>query len=215
MLQPGESEVITIPFDEYTFRYFNVKTNKFEVEGGAYELYICAASNDVRFTSSIEKQGTSDVLPYDAEALPEYFSGNVKNISDEEFKTLYGKEIPNGELNFVNAKKTRIALNENNLFADLKYARGWTGRLTYHVLHALIKFGNKHNKNLANAIIMGPWSFPMRAISRMMNMPMTKAMGLMKMFDGHFFKGLHQFLHGSKGTPKYPKDSHYQKKAKA
>lgn len=215
LLQPGEDETIVIPFDEYTFRYFNAKTKKFEIEDGEYEIYLGSASNDIRFTSSIHKEGTTSVLPYNAETIPEYFSGNVKNISDEEFKTLYGKEIPNGELNFVNKKKTRIALNENNLFADLKYARGWTGRLTYHVLHGIIKYGNKHNRNLANAIIMGPWSFPMRAISRMMNMPMKKAMGLMMMFDGHFFKGFHQFLHGGKGTPKYPKDSHYKKKVKA
>ncbi len=215
LLQPGEEETIIIPFDEYTFRYYNVETKKFEIEDGEYEIHVGAASNDIKFSSSIKKEGTTDKLPYAEAEIPEYFSGKVKDVSDDEFKKLYGKEIPNGELNFVNKKKTRIALNENNLFADLKYARGWTGRLTYHVLHMLIKFGNKHNKNLANAIIMGPWSFPMRAISRMMNMPMKKAMGLMNMFDGHFFKGLHQFLHGSKGTPKYPKDSHYQKKAKA
>jgi beta-glucosidase len=215
LLQPGEEETIIIRFDEYTFRYFNVATKKFEIEDGEYEVYVGASSNDIKFTSTIKKEGTTKELPYNEADIPEYFSGKVNGVSDEEFAKLYGKEIPNGELNFVNKKKTRIALNENNLFADLKYARGWTGRLTYHVLHGLIKFGNKHNKNLANAIIMGPWSFPMRAISRMMNMPMTKAMGLMKMFDGHFFKGLHQFLHGSKGTPKYPKDSHYQKKTKA
>ncbi len=212
LLKPGESEMLFISFDEYSFRYFNVKTNRFEIEAGSYEIYLGSSSDDIRYTGSVTKEGTTDVLPYDAEKLPDYFTGKVKDIKDEEFGLLYGNEIPNGEFDFVNAKKTRIALNKNNLFEDLKYARGWTGRLTYHALHLVIRIGNKFNKSLANMIIMGPWSFPMRATSRMMNMPMKKAEGLMMMFDGHFFKGLHQFIH-SKG-PKYPKDSHYQKQTK-
>ncbi len=212
LLNPGEEETITISFDEYSFRYFNVKTNKFEVEGGAYEVYLGNSSQDIFFTGSVNKEGTTDVLPYDESKLTKYFKGDVKDVSDEEFKELYGHDIPNGEFDFVNDKKKRIHLNKCNLFEDLKYARGWTGRLTYHALHMVIRIGNKFNKGLANMIIMGPWSFPMRAVSRMMNMPMKKAEGLIMMFDGHFFKGLHQFLH-SKG-PKYPKDSHYRKAEK-
>lgn len=212
LLQPGEEETLFIAFDEYSFRYFNVRTNRFEIEGGKYEIYLGGSSADIRFQGEITKEGTSDIIPYSQDKLADYFSGNVKHVSDDEFKELYGNEIPNGEFDFVNSKKTRIALNKCNLFEDLRYARGWTGRLTYHALHLVIRIGNKWNKNLANMVIMGPWSFPMRATSRMMNMPMKKAEGLMMMFDGHFFKGLHQFLH-SKG-PKYPKDSHYQKPAK-
>ena len=214
LLAVNEEEEIFIPFDEYTFRYFNSKTAKFEIEVGEYEIYLGTSSADIFFEGKVTKEGTTDILPYDEAALPSYYSGKIASVSDEEFKTLYASEIPNGEFNFTNKKKTRIALTKNNLFCDLKYARGWTGRTFYHALHMVIRFGNKHNKGLANMIIMGPYSFPMRSLSRMMNMPMKKAEGLIMMFDGHFFKGFHQFLHGSKGTPKYPKDSHYQKKAK-
>ncbi len=212
LLNPGEEETLTISFDEYSFRYFNVKTNKFEIEGGEYEIYLGTSSQDIFYNGSVSKVGTTDVIPYDETKLAKYYKGDVKEISDDEFKELYGHDIPNGEFDFVNDKKKRIRLNKCNLFEDLKYARGWTGRLTYHALHLVIRFGNKFNKGLANMIIMGPWSFPMRAVSRMMNMPMKKAEGLIMMFDGHFFKGLHQFLH-SKG-PKYPKDSHYRKAEK-
>lgn len=214
LLEPGEEEEVFIPFDEYTFRYFNTKTNRFEIEGGQYEVYVGASSADIRFEGTLVKEGTTDVLPYDEAKLPSYYSGKVKKVSDEEFKVLYENEIPDGRLHFVNKKKTRIALDKNNLFCDLRYARGWTGRLVYHGLHMLISFGTKHNRKLRNAIVMGPWSFPMRAISRMMNMPMHKAEGLIMMFDGHFFKGLHQFLHSGKYSPKYPKDAHYRKPVK-
>ena len=37
-LQPGESKTVTIPLDDKAFRYWNTKTDSWEVEGGSYEL---------------------------------------------------------------------------------------------------------------------------------------------------------------------------------
>ena len=53
-LEAGEEKAVTIPFDEYTFRYFNVQTNKFEVEGGAYDILIAASSEDIRLRGTLE-----------------------------------------------------------------------------------------------------------------------------------------------------------------
>lgn len=214
LLAPDESEQITIPFDEYTFRYFNVKTNRFEIEDGTYEIYLGNSSKDIFFEGTVTEKGTEAPLPYEGKNLEKYNTCDVKNISDEEFKELYGTDFPKGNLYWTNKKHTRIALNLNNLFCDLKYARGWTGRLTYHVLHGLISFGNKHNKGLKNMIVMGPYSFPLRSVSRMMGMPMEQAKALMLMFDGHFHKGFYGFLAAGKYKPKYPKDSHYKKPVK-
>ena len=211
LLQPGEEEVVVIPFDDKTFRYFNIKTNGWEVEGGVYDIYVGASSQDIRLCSTIEKEGTTTEVPYDKEALPSYFSGKVQSTSEEEFKVLYGSELPDDSFTFSNKKKTRIHIGYNTLFCDLVRARGWTGRLTGKLLRFLVNFGNKHNKGLANMIVMGPYSFPMRACSRMLGMPMKQADGLIMMFDGHFHKGLAQFFRGGKDKPKYPKDDHYVK----
>ena len=37
-LAAGESKTITIPLDDKAFRYWNVKTDRWEVEGGSYQL---------------------------------------------------------------------------------------------------------------------------------------------------------------------------------
>lgn len=214
LLAPGESQVVSIPFDDKTFRYFNVKTHKFEVEGGLYQLYISASSRDVRLEGVYKKLATTDELPYSAEELPSYFSGKVTEVSDEEFKKLYGKELPATSFTYVNEKKKKIHVTMNNLFCDLPRARGWTGRLTGRLLRFLVRFGNKHNKNLANMIEMGPYGFPVRALSRMMGMPMKSAEGIRMMFDGHFFKGLGAFIKGDKEAPKYKKETHYLKPEK-
>lgn len=58
-LEAGEEKAVTIPFDEYTFRYFNVQTNKFEVEGGAYDILIAASSEDIRLRGTLEVRTTS------------------------------------------------------------------------------------------------------------------------------------------------------------
>ena len=47
-LKAGESRRVTIEFDSYTFRYFNVKTNQFETESGSYEILIGASATDIR-----------------------------------------------------------------------------------------------------------------------------------------------------------------------
>ncbi len=211
LLKPGEEEVVEIKFDNKTFRYFNVKTMKWEVEEGDYDLYVAAASNDVRLTGSIHKKGTTTEFPYDASKLPSYFSGNVQHVSEEEFKELYGKELPNDEFDWCNKKHTRMHIHQENLFCDLCYARGWTGRLIGKALRMLVRHGEKHNKGLRNAIVMGPYGFPVRSMSRMMGMPMAQCEGLRMMFDGHFHKGFAQFIRGGKQKPKYPKENHYKK----
>ena len=47
-LKAGESRTVTIPLDDKAFRYFNVKTGRFEIEGGEYQMYY-AKSGLARF----------------------------------------------------------------------------------------------------------------------------------------------------------------------
>jgi beta-glucosidase len=215
LLAPGESEEVYLPFDARTFRYYNVKTGRFEVEGGVYAVEIGASSEDIRLFGYHRVDGTTSLFPYDPALLPHYYNAEISKVTDEEFASLYGRKLAPEAFPFLNKRKNRIALDRNSIFSDLVYARGWVGRLVGKALRSGVRYGEKHNKPFANSIRMGPYSFPMRAISRMMNMPMDCADGLTKVFDGHFFKGFHQFNKGLREKPKYPKEDHYQKKPKA
>ena len=53
-LRPGESREVTFTLGEAAFRYWNVTTDSWEVEGGTYELRVAASSEDVRLTGTIE-----------------------------------------------------------------------------------------------------------------------------------------------------------------
>ena len=210
-LKAGETKKVSIPFDDKTFRYFNVKTNKWEIEKGTYDIYVGASSNDIRLTATIFQKGTEAELPYDIKTLPNYALGNLRNLPDQEFELLLGHPIPSGELPFY--KKNRMVVDYNTTMRELRYSKRWVGRLVGKAIpwftRVLIKFGNRE---LANTLIMGVVHQPMRGMSRFSNggLRMSQLDGLIMMFNGHFWKGLHHF---NKEGRKYKRIEKAEKKA--
>jgi beta-glucosidase len=194
-LAPGETKNVTIPFDEYSFRYFNVKTNHWEVEGGDYDLDVSSSSADVRLSGTIHQEGSGAPLPYDPVLLPDYYSGKVREIPDEEFEALLGHAIPLSDLVFI--KTHRIAVDYNSSVADLRYAKGWTGRFFAGGMRTIIKaLRATGHRSEANTLVMGVYYNPMRSLSRMTGGAISwkQLDGLILMFNGHFHKGLHHYL---------------------
>ncbi|NLB48729.1 MAG: glycosyl hydrolase, partial [Erysipelotrichia bacterium] len=89
-LKAGKTKTVHIPFDDKTFRYFNVLTNKWEIEPGVYDLYVGSSSADILLSGVIEQTGTGAPVPYDKSTLPNYVTGDLRNIPDEEFAALLG-----------------------------------------------------------------------------------------------------------------------------
>ncbi len=193
-LEPGEEKEVSIPFDEYSFRYFNVKTNKWEVEEGEYDVSIGASSKDIWLKGRIHQKGTTNVRPYDKEKCALYFEGKVKNVPDNQFAYVLGRDIPDGRLKFK--KKKRIEVNYYTTVEQLRYARGWTGRFFSWVIRVVIRLLQKFSPKTANTLIMGIFHLPMRGLSRMTGgaIHWYQLDGLIMMFNGHFFKGVHKFF---------------------
>ena len=210
-LKAGETKKVSIPFDDKTFRYFNTVTNKWEIENGVYDLYVAASINDVRLVGSINQIGTTNTVPYSKEDLPHYFEGKLRDIPDEEFRTLLGHDIPDGALPFY--KKNRMVIDYNTTFSELRYSKRWIGRLVGKAIpwftRVLRKMGNRV---LANTLVMGVVHQPMRGMSRFSGggLRMSQLDGLIMIFNGHFWKGLHHF---NKEGRKYKKLAKAEKKA--
>ena len=211
-LKAGETKKVGIAFDDKTFRYFNTKTNKWEIEKGTYDIYVGASSEDIRLSGTFEQEGTTTKVPYDIKELPHYASGELRNIPDEEFEKLLGHPIPDGSLPFY--KKNRLVVDYNTTMRELRYAKRWIGRLVGKAIPWFVKvlrvFGNRV---LANTLIMGVVHQPMRGMSRFSQggLRMSQLDGLIMIFNGHFFKGLHHFF---KEGRKYKKIAKAEKKAK-
>lgn len=210
-LKAGETKKVSIPFDDKTFRYFNTATNKWEIEKGVYDLYVAASIDDVRLVGSISQIGTTNTVPYNKEDLPHYFEGKLRDIPDEEFRTLLGHDIPDGALPFY--KKNRMVIDYNTTFSELRYSKRWIGRLVGKAIpwftRVLRKMGNRV---LANTLVMGVVHQPMRGMSRFSGggLRMSQLDGLIMIFNGHFWKGLHHF---NKEGRKYKKLAKAEKKA--
>ena len=211
LLKAGESKEVSIPFDDKTFRYFNVKTNKWEVEKGTYQIYVGSSSRDILLEGKINQAGSNAPAPYDKELLPNYSVGNLRNIPDEEFKALLGHDIPDGSLPFY--KKNRLVVDYNTTMSELRYAKRWIGRFVGKAIPWFVRVLKRFGKReLANTLVMGVVHQPMRGLSRFSGggMRMSQLDGLIMIFNGHFFKGLH---HMNKEKRKYKKIAKAKKKA--
>ena len=194
-LKAGETKKVEIPFDDKTFRYFNTATNKWEVEKGTYDIYVGASVDDIRLSGYVEQKGTGAKAPYDKAKLPNYDNGRLRNISDEEFAFLLGRPIPDGSLPFY--KKNRLVVDYNTTMSELRYAKRWIGRLVGKAIPWFTRVLRKcGNRVLANTLVMGVVHQPMRGLSRFSGggLRMSQLDGLIMMFNGHFWKGLHHYF---------------------
>lgn len=202
LVKAGESVKVTIPFDERTFRYFNVATDKWETEGGEYDIMIGANVEDIRLSAKLKVAGTTEVDPYADAALDSYRSGNAANVELEEFKALlscgadkYKYPVPDPGYKFY--KKNRMVIHYNCTVADLRYSKRWFGRLfsgAIRFARALLwKMGNR---TLSNTLEMGVVHQPIRGMAKFGGMNRARMDGLIMMCNGHFFKGLGQLRRG-------------------
>ncbi|MCR5294139.1 MAG: glycoside hydrolase family 3 C-terminal domain-containing protein [Lachnospiraceae bacterium] len=200
-LKAGESKKVEIPFDEYTFRYWNVKTGRWEIEGGSYEILVGASVEDIRLSGRIDKAATTDVLPYDPAKLPSYYKADIKNVSDGEFSELLGYPVPDGSWGSV--------LTENDAICQLKNAKLGLARFGYNILEGKRKKAEAAGTPDLNILFI--YNMPFRAIAKMTGGAVSKDMvdGMVTAVNGHFFKGIGKVIGGyfanSSANKKYEK----------
>ena len=187
-LNTGEKRTIHIPFDDKTFRYWNVKTNKWEVEMGTYKVMIGASVSDIRLEAEYTVEGTTNVYPYNPALLPYYYTGIIQQISDQEFEELLGGPIPSG--------KWSGKLGRNDAVCQMYYAKSRLARFIYDRLTAIkTKAEEKGEPNLNLLFI---YNMPFRSIAKMTAGMVSMEMvdGMLIVVNGHFFKGLGKIIGG-------------------
>ena len=179
-LAPGEKQRITIMLDDKAFRFWNVKANRWEIEGGEYELLVGASVEDIRLCEKISVYGTAAVHPYEDRDLDCYYKGNVLHVSDADFEKLLGHPIPNG--------KTKI--DRNLTLGELNHARSPLGWLVWLVLTVLLDASYKRGKPDLN--ILFQYNMPLRALAKMTNGAISMGMvdGIVMELQGFWILGL-------------------------
>ena len=187
-LKAGEKKEVHIVFDDKTFRYWNVKTDRWEEEGGQYTIMLGASAADIRLTTTVERSGTNAEIPYVKADMPSYYTGKVQKVSDAEFTALLGHAIPD------NTWSGELGMND--AICQLYYAKSGLGRLVYKILTNIKKKSEAKGKPDLNVLFI--YNMPFRGIAKMtggaVSMDMVK--GMVTAVNGHVFKGLKQIISG-------------------
>lgn len=188
LLKAGESKKVTIFFDDKTFRYWNVKTKKWEIEGGNYEILIGASSQDIRLRGSIQKEGTTTEFPYSKEEIPNYYNGNIQKVDEQQFQAILGHPIPDG--------KWSGELGLNDTICQMYYAKSILARFIYRILNHMKKKSEEKGKPDLNILFI--YNMPFRGIAKMTGgiVSMEMAEGMVEVVNGHLLKGLGKVIGG-------------------
>ena len=154
-LAAGESRTVTLPLDDKAFRYWNTRTDCWEVEGGRYEVRVGASSADIRLMANVDIRGTNAPDPYAGKALPHYKSGSVQNVPDAEWEVLLGHPIP----------QDKVKIDRNMTLGELNHSRSPLGWLIWAVLTALLNASFKKGKPDLNVLFQ--YNMPLRALAKM------------------------------------------------
>ena len=154
-LKAGESKIVTIPLDDKAFRYWNVETDHWEVEGGAYQLLVGASVQDIRLQTTVTVQGTGAPNPYAGKVLPHYQTGDIRNVPTAEFETLLGHPVP----------KEKTIIDRTMTLGELNHSRSPLCWLIAWVLAFLLKSGEKRGKPDLN--ILFQYNMPLRGLAQM------------------------------------------------
>ena len=172
-LRAGESRKVKLPFDDKTFRYWNVRTNRWEVEGGTYTIMIGASCLDIRLTAETDVEGTTETYPYYTNRMPSYYSGLIRQVGDGEFKELLGYPIPSGK---------------------------WSGDLTVNDAICQMYYAKRKSEDAGkpDLNILFIYNMPFRAIAKMTGgmVSMEMVEGIVTMVNGHLFRGLGHTIAG-------------------
>lgn len=187
-LKMGESRTVTISFDDKTFRYWNTKTRRWEIEGGEYLIMVGACVADIRVSNKIVVAGTTAEYPYSKAQMPSYYSGIIGQVDDKEFETLLGYTIPNG--------KWTGELDVNDAICQMYYAKSGLARFVYKVLTKMKKKSEDQGKPDLNILFI--YNMPFRAIAKMTNgaVSMEMVQGMVTAVNGQLLRGVGKIISG-------------------
>ena len=166
-LAPGESRTVSIALDDKAFRYWNVKTDRWEVEGGSYQLRVGASSADIRLTAEVSVKGTGAPDPYEGLDLLHYVSGQIAYVTDAEFEALLGHPIP----------EDVVRIDRNMTLGEMDHGRSPLGWVAQKVLRC--RLDSSFAKGTPDLNTVFQYNMPLRALAKM-----TNGMVSMGMVDG-------------------------------
>lgn len=190
-LAPQEEKTVTIPINDRSFSYFNVDTNKFEIEGGEYTIYVAKNVRDVIEEIKVTKEGSGKVPTQDREKLNKYFNPNkLYDVNRQEFEELLGRKIVERSVKPYTLASTMEEIRDSffgNIFYKISMKIALEGRISDN--DAVIKMLESGAKEASIKSIpaMTGGTFNIRQCE-----------GIVDLANGKFFKGVAKLAFGKR-----------------
>ena len=176
----GASVSVTIPFDRYTFRHWEMSRAAWETEAGTWTIHVGRNVSDTPLSATVEVEGTTP-SPIDP-ALGHYLSADVTGITNGEFAVLLGRTIPTAH--------PADDLVASDPLSEMTRAKTSLARVAGRKLHALkAKADAKGSPDLNILFVL---NMPFRAIAKMSNGAASSDMvdAILLAVNGHPLRGL-------------------------
>jgi beta-glucosidase len=207
-IEPGETKTVKVFLPKEAFQFFNVNSGKWEIETGEYEVMVGASSRDIRLRSDIYVDGSAMNIPDYSTITPSYYSlSNIDDIPLDEFESLLGRKVNR----YIKPGKGEYTFNTCVNEFDATWFSRWFKKFT--VRNSKILLPRNSTPAEKKMVVNGALAFPVRNLFAMSGGVVTykSSLGILMMFNGHFFRGLFKLISGffRKDIPKkeiYPLD---------
>ncbi len=132
-LNPGEEKEVAFELSKRAFAFYNVNINDWCVESGEFSILIGASSADIRLSETVNVKAEAVEIPDYSAAAPAYYTGDVQNVSTEQFVAVLGRELP--PANYDPNRPLGIC----DTFESCSHTKN--GQKMYNLLKALIPAG--------------------------------------------------------------------------
>lgn len=181
-LAAHETRTVRIEFDRYTFRHFDTAADAWRIESGLWTLMVGDNAGNLPLETAFAVAGDVDAAPADP-ALGHYLSADVKNVTDAEMATLFGREV------IAPGKPTVFGVNDP--ISSWVDSRGFVARTIARTLVSReAKVRQKTGAPDLNTLFI--LNMPPRAMSKMTQGMVDPAMAeaIVKIANGRTFRGL-------------------------
>ncbi len=196
-LAPGESKRISLPFDERTFAFFNVKDGDWYSSSGKYEILIGASSRDIRLSAARDFDfGAAREVDDLKDVCSVYYDiASADCIPDDQFKALYRGEIP------PNVPSKRGEFNDNTTLGEFECCL--IGKLILKLAPSVIK-SQVPNADMTTMLILtqGMRAMPLRGLVGISSGIIDSRLvdGLLLWGNKHRMRGLCKMIAGLFGS---------------
>lgn len=194
-LKTGETKQVSFSLDRTAFAYYNVAITDWHIDSGDYRILVGSSSRDIKLQESVPLNISDGVIiPDYRESAPAYYNleNDVLDIDEEQFRMLYGRDLPERE------RPDSAPFDELSTMDEINGK--WIGRkLNGMIGKQLSKMtgieGDEESpqENMLAAVLK---EMPLRSMTLFGGdkLPKYFVEGLVELLNGHLFKGLGYML---------------------